>query len=50
MDEIVTLDAVALANAIKSRQVSCVEVMVAYLDQIDRMNPRVNGAMTWLPV
>ena len=49
MDEIVTLDAVALANAIKSRQVSCVEVMEACLDQIDRMNPRVNAIVSLQP-
>src|ERR1700719_4027151 len=49
MDEIVTLDAVALANAIKSRQVSCIEVMEAYLDQIDRMNPRVNAIVSLQP-
>jgi amidase len=49
MDEIVTLDAVALANAIKSRQVLCVEVMEAYLDQIDRMNPRVNAIVSLRP-
>src|SRR5271154_4657909 len=40
---IVMLDAVALADAIRSRQVSCVEVMTAYLDHIDKINPRVNA-------
>jgi amidase len=49
MNEIVTLDAVALANTIKSRQVSCVEVMEAHLDQIDRMNPRVNAIVSLQP-
>jgi amidase len=44
--EIVNLDAVALARAIKSKQVSCVEVMTAYLDQIDRLNPRVNAIVS----
>jgi amidase len=40
---IVMLDAVTLADAIRSRQISCVEVMTAYLDHIDRLNPRVNA-------
>jgi amidase len=40
---IVMMDAVALAAAIRSRQVSCVEVMTAYLDHIDRLNPKVNA-------
>ncbi len=40
---IVMMDAVALAAAIRARQVSCVEVMTAYLDQIDRLNPMVNA-------
>lgn len=37
------LDAVALAGAIRSRRVSCVEVMTAYLDHIDELNPKVNA-------
>ena len=40
---IVMLDAVTLGDAIRSRQVSCVEVMTAYLDHIDKINPRVNA-------
>ncbi|MGO9933390.1 MAG: amidase [Steroidobacteraceae bacterium] len=40
---IVMLDAVALADAIRSRQVSCVEVMSSYLDHIEKLNPRVNA-------
>ena len=47
--EIVNLDAVALSRAIKSKQVSCVEVMNAYLDQIDRLNPRVNAIVSLQP-
>jgi amidase len=46
MNEIVALNAVELANAIKSRQVSCVEVMSAYLGQIERLNPRVNAIIS----
>lgn len=33
----------ALAGAIRSRQLSCVEVMTAYLDHIDKLNPHVNA-------
>jgi amidase len=40
---IVMQDAAMLADSIRSRQVSCVEVMTAYLDHIDALNPRVNA-------
>jgi amidase len=40
---IVMLDATALADALRTRQVSCVEVMTAYLDHIEKLNPRVNA-------
>ncbi len=46
---IVNLDAVALAHAIKKKQVSCVEVMNAYLDQIERLNPQVNAIVSIQP-
>src|SRR5580692_1369057 len=50
--DIVMMDAVALAGAIRSRQVSCAEVMTAYLDHIERLNPRVNaiGALHGFPL
>ena len=41
--DIVMMDAVALSSAIHSRQVSCVEVMTAYLDHIEKLNPKVNA-------
>jgi len=41
--EIVMMDGCALANAIHSRQLSCVEVMTAYLDHIEDINPHVNA-------
>ena len=41
--EIVMMDGCALANAIHSRQLSCVEVMMAYLDHIEDINPHVNA-------
>ncbi len=44
--DIVKLDALALAQAIKNRKVSCVEVMTAYLDWIERLNPRVNAIVS----
>ncbi len=47
--EITNLDAVALSRAIKSKQVSCVEVMSAYLDRIERLNPRVNAIVSIQP-
>ena len=37
------LDGAALNAAIRSRQVSCLEVMTAYLDHIERINPQVNA-------
>jgi amidase len=43
VSEIVMMDGAALAGAIRSRQVSCLEVMTAYLDHIDRFNPKVNA-------
>jgi amidase len=40
---IVMDDALTLADTIRSRQVSCVEVMTNYLDHIERINPKVNA-------
>src|SRR5208282_6289916 len=47
--EIVNLSANALSSAIRSKQVSCVEVMSAYLDRVERLNPRVNAIVSLLP-
>ena len=41
--DVVMLDAVALSSAIHARRLSCVEVMSAYLDHIERLNPKVNA-------
>jgi amidase len=41
--DVVMLDGAALSDAIHSRQVSCSEVMNAYLDHIEEVNPRVNA-------
>lgn len=43
---IVELDALALSQAIHARQVSCREVMLAYLAQIERFNPQVNALVS----
>jgi amidase len=40
------LDAAALSRAIREKQVSCREVMEAYLDRIDRLNPAVNAIVS----
>jgi amidase len=44
--EIVMMNAIELAQAIQSRQVSCAEVMDAYLDHIGRINPHVNAIVS----
>jgi amidase len=43
VNDIVMMDAAALGTHIHSRQISCVEVMNAYLDHIDLINPTVNA-------
>ena len=47
--EITGWTAIQLSQAIQSRRVSCVEVMTAYLDQIDRLNPKVNALVSLQP-
>lgn len=46
---IVELDARQLSAAIRGRDVSCVEVMAAYLDQIARVNSAVNAIVSMRP-
>ncbi|AMW85384.1 putative amidase [Pseudomonas yamanorum] len=43
---IVELDAIELSQAIHARQVSCHEVMQAYLAQVERFNPTVNALVS----
>ena len=43
MNEIVAADGAKLSTLIASRQVSCRDVMTAYLDRIDAVNPAVNA-------
>ena len=47
--EIVMMDAAALSSAINSRQISCGEVMTAYLDHIDAIDPVVNAIVSLRP-
>ena len=44
--DVVMMDALALSRAIQSKQVSCVEVMNAYLDHIDALNSKVNAIVS----
>ncbi len=47
--ELCFLTARELAGMIRRREVSCVEVMTAYLAQIDRINPIVNAIVSLQP-
>jgi amidase len=47
--DIVALDAIPLSDAIRKREVSCREVMSAYLDRIDRLNPTYNAIVSLQP-
>lgn len=48
-NSIVLTTACELAEAIRSRTVSCVEVMESYLDRIDRVNPEINAIVSLRP-
>ncbi len=47
--DIVRMDAMTLSRAIHERSMSCVEVMAAHLDQIDRVNPVINAIVSRAP-
>jgi amidase len=47
--DIVMMEAGALSAAIASRKISCVEVMTAYLDHIEALNPKVNAIVALQP-
>jgi amidase len=49
LSDIVRMDGAGLSHAIRSKQVSCVEVMNAYLDHIARLNPKVNAIVSLQP-
>jgi amidase len=46
VNDIIEFDAVALSRSIATRRVSCVEVMNAYLDRIEGLNPKVNAIVS----
>jgi amidase len=46
VSDIVNMTGTALSHAIQAKQLSCVEVMAAYLSHIDRLNSRVNALVT----
>ncbi len=48
-DAITDLDAEALSQALHAREVSCREVMQAYLARIERLNPRCNAIVNLAP-
>jgi amidase len=45
MDELIFCSVTSLAQAIRSRQVSSLEVAKAYLDRIEAVNPRLNAVV-----
>ncbi|RYG88522.1 MAG: amidase [Alphaproteobacteria bacterium] len=47
--DVVMMDGVTLSHAIKSKRVSCLEVMSAYLDHVGRFNPGVNAIISMPP-
>jgi amidase len=47
--DIPMMDAVSLSRAIHARDLSCTEVMAAYLDRIDALNPTVNAIVSLRP-
>ena len=49
MSELTESSAKTLANLIKSKQVSCLEVMQAHLNRIAEVNPRINALVQVLP-
>ncbi|MBU2261025.1 MAG: amidase [Proteobacteria bacterium] len=49
MNDIVFLPARKLARLIRTRKLSAAEVMGAHIAQIERLNPKVNAIVTFLP-
>ena len=47
--ELCFMEATELVQRIRTKEVSCVEVMEAHLAQIERVNPKVNAIVTLLP-
>src|SRR5512146_41573 len=49
ISDVVMMSAGDLSLAIRTRQVSCQEVMAAYLEHIERLNPKVNAIVSLQP-
>ena len=49
VSDLVRMDAVNLSDAIAAKRVSCREVMVSFLDRIERFNPKVNAIVSLQP-
>jgi amidase len=49
MNDIVFKSAKKLASLLRTRKVSAVEVMKAHIAQVERLNPKVNAIVTFLP-
>jgi len=49
ISDIVLMDALSLGAAIRAKKLSCVEVMTAFLDHIDRLNPAANAIVSLRP-
>lgn len=47
--EICFMTAAEMAERIRSKELSAAEVMKAHIDQIERVNPKVNAIVTFLP-
>ena len=45
MDEVLGASALSLERAIRARQISSAEVVAAYLQRIDQVNPAVNAVV-----
>lgn len=45
MSELTALSATALVERIKNKMHSCVEIMQAYLNKIDQVNPALNAVV-----
>ena len=50
LPELVSLSALELSRKIKTKEVSCTEVMETYLAHIERFNPKVNAIVSLQPV
>lgn len=47
--DVCSLSAIELSQAIHDRKISCVDVMKAFLDRIERFNQKVNALVNLAP-